>query len=979
MNRLFLLALAYFATGWLGLKIPYAGSHITLVWLPTGIAVAALLRWGWAVWPGIYLGAFLVNLSVGSSWPLAAGIAVGNTLGPLLAVGWLKRAGFHCAFDRRTDVVLLIAAAGAGMSVSALGGITSLHLAGLIPLESANSAWLSWWMGDTVGVLLAAPLLLTLTWKNIEQLNRNSKELVLWLLVAGIVTWLAFIQDHQQQDSLLLAAFLTVPLVVWAALRFGNTGAALAGLGFSVVAAWSTGTGHGFFHLSDVHFSLFLLFSYMTSIVLTGLLVTALQAERLLIETTLRESEEKLRGLYELSPLGIVLTDPKGRFVDSNDAFRATCGYSADELKELGYWTLTPKKYHADEARQLESLQRTGRYGPYEKECVRKNGEVVPVRVNGMRITRSDGRNYIWSIIEDITDIKRIEADLRVAATAFEAQVGIIVTDGDGTILRVNRAFVESTGYSALESIGMNPRLFKSGHHDAAFYAAMWQSIRGSGVWQGEIWDRRKNGELYLKWMTITAVCRDDGVPTHYVGTQIDITERKAAEDEIKYLAFYDPLTRLPNRRLLLDRLRRALAISLRSGRQGALFFIDLDHFKTINDTLGHDKGDLLLQQVAQILSTCVRECDTVARLGGDEFVVMLEDLNQNINEAAAQAEIIGQKILAALDRTYSLGGQDCRSTTSIGMTLFGNQHDAMGQLFKQADLAMYQAKGAGRNAMRFFDPEMQTAASARAVLETDLRNAVRDGQFILYYQAQVDGQGEVAGAEVLLRWQHPQRGLVFPDEFIALAEETDLILPMGLWVLESACAQLAVWATQTEASHLSLAVNVSVNQLRQPDFVEQVLTVLSRTGADPSKLKLELTEGQLMDKVEDTIAKMTALRARGVGFALDDFGTGYSSLSCLKRLPLEKLKIDRSFVMNVVADSNDAAIAKTIVTLARSLGLGVIGEGVETEEQRDFLARNGCHAYQGYLFSRPVPLEEFEQLLNRDQYRIAGNAAATP
>ena len=680
----------------------------------------------------------------------------------------------------------------------------------------------------------------------------------------------------------------------------------------------------------------------------------------------LAESEEKLRGLYELSPLGIALNDMQGRFVEFNEAFRAMYGYSAEELKALDYAALIPGKYDADAARQPAPLARCGRYGPYEQECRDKNGRPLSLRHNGMLITGGDGQKYVWSIVEDISDHKRTEADLRIAATAFEAQVGIIVTDADGVILRVNRAFSDGTGYSAEEIVGRNPRLLKSGRHDAAFYAAMWESIHAHGVWQGEIWDRRKDGEIYPKWMTITAVKGDDGAATHYVSTQIDITERKAAEDEIRNLAFFDPLTRLPNRRLLLDRLHQALATSHRNRQKGALLFIDLDNFKTLNDTLGHDKGDLLLQQVAQRLTTCVREGDTVARLGGDEFVLMLEGLSEQINDAAADAEHIAEKILALLNEIYLLDGLEYLSTPSIGITLFGSHHETMDELLKQADLAMYQAKAAGRNTLRFFDPEMQTAVTAQVVLEKELRNALRDGQLLLHYQAQSDAAGCCTGAEALVRWQHPARGLVFPDAFIPLAEETGLILPLGHWVLETACRQMAAWAGRTDTAHLTLAVNVSTQQLRQADFVDRVQSVLKRTGADPRKLKLELTESMLLTDEEETIAKMTALKALGVGFALDDFGTGYSSLSYLKRLPVEKLKIDRSFVMDVLTDPNAAAIARTIVALAKNLGLAVIAEGVETESQRDFLAQNGCPAYQGYLYSRPLPLAEFEAFVRR-------------
>ncbi|GAA4034116.1 hypothetical protein GCM10022212_36750 [Actimicrobium antarcticum] len=444
-----------------------------------------------------------------------------------------------------------------------------------------------------------------------------------------------------------------------------------------------------------------------------------------------------------------------------------------------------------------------------------------------------------------------------------------------------------------------------------------------------------------------------------------DITLRKAAEEEISQLAFFDSLTALPNRRMLLDRLGRALASSLRTGRDGALMFIDLDNFKALNDTLGHDKGDLLLQQVAKRLAASVREVDTVARLGGDEFVVMLEDLSEHSGSAAIQAEAIGEKILTALNVPYDLAGHAHHSTPSIGITLFAQNKTNDAELLKRADLAMYQAKAAGRNTLRFFDPKIQDAVDAHAALEVELRNAVEQEDFVLYYQAQVDGNSTITGVEVLVRWKHAQRGIVAPYEFIALAEETGLILPLGNWVLDNACRQLTSWAVQPGLAALTISVNVSAFQFQRPDFVDQVLAILASTGANPALLKLEITESLLLKDVEDIILKMTVLQAQGVRFSLDDFGTGYSSLSYLKRLPLDQLKIDRSFVRDVLTDPNDASIVRTILALGYSLGLTVIAEGVETQAQRDFLAVLDCHDYQGYLFSKPVRLAEFEYLVS--------------
>jgi diguanylate cyclase (GGDEF)-like protein len=440
--------------------------------------------------------------------------------------------------------------------------------------------------------------------------------------------------------------------------------------------------------------------------------------------------------------------------------------------------------------------------------------------------------------------------------------------------------------------------------------------------------------------------------------------ESQKAEKKIQELAFFDQLTKLPNRILLLDRLKQAMQASQRSGSYGAVLFIDLDNFKTLNDTLGHDMGDLLLKQVAQRLNGCVRAGDTVSRLGGDEFVVMLRDLHANAQDAVVQVDIIGTKILHELSQTYQLNQVSHRSTSSIGATLFLGNQTTIDDLLKQADLAMYKSKAVGRDALRFFDPAMEVTMLERATLETDLRDAILHRQLLLHYQPQIGAHGTLTGVEALVRWQHPVRGLVPPADFIPLAEEIGIILPLGQWVLETACQQLLAWESQAAMRHLTIAVNVSVRQFSQDDFVEQVLAALARSGANPCRLKLELTESVLVSDVGGVIEKMSALKTHGVGFSLDDFGTGYSSLAYLKRLPLDQLKIDQSFVRDVLNDQSDASIAKTIITLAQSLNIDVIAEGVETAAQRDFLARSGCHAYQGYYFSRPLALPDLERFV---------------
>jgi len=561
--------------------------------------------------------------------------------------------------------------------------------------------------------------------------------------------------------------------------------------------------------------------------------------------------------------------------------------------------------------------------------------------------------------------IRREDQQLRIAATAFETQEGILITDLNHRIIRVNNAFTRLTGYSAEEAIGQTPEMLKSGLHDKEFYPSMWEEIARNKFWQGEIRSRRKNGEIYLAWLTTTAVVADDDSRvTNYVSVFSDITLRKQAEEQIHQLAFYDSLTKLPNRRLLVDRLRHAMTAGTRKLDHGAILFIDLDNFKVLNDTRGHDVGDLLLIETARRLQECVRGADSVARLGGDEFIVMLEGLGAELDQAAAQARAVGEKVRSTLNLPYRLGEIEHHSSCSIGISLFRDRDVTVDELLKRADTAMYQAKASGRNALRFFDPTMQAVLENRSMLEVDLRNALSRQHFALFYQIQVNSDNQPIGAEALIRWLHPMRGVVMPDDFISLAEETGLILPIGLWVLETACVQLKAWEANPLACELKLAINVSARQFHQPDFVEQVRQVLIKTGAVPNRLKLELTESVVLDDIDDTIAKMHELKQLGVQFSMDDFGTGYSSLSYLTQLPLDQLKIDQSFVHNIDTKHTDAVIVQTIIGMGNILGLEVIAEGVETEEQREFLNRAGCTRYQGYLFNMPVPLEEFENVL---------------
>jgi diguanylate cyclase (GGDEF)-like protein/PAS domain S-box-containing protein len=559
------------------------------------------------------------------------------------------------------------------------------------------------------------------------------------------------------------------------------------------------------------------------------------------------------------------------------------------------------------------------------------------------------------------------EIELGIAATAFETQEATLVTDAELIILRVNTAFTRVTGFSSQETVGQTPHILSSGKHNRAFLSKIWDDVACDGSWAGRVFSRHKSGTIYPGHLTITSIKNNNGNTVNYVSSLIDISERVSAEDEIKHLAFYDHLTKLPNRKLFTDRLAQSLKQNALSGKKGALLFIDLDDFKTINDTLGHDIGDLLLKQVAERLLNCVRDVDTVARLGGDEFVVMLEELNDSSIATVAQyVEDKGLEIIRSLNQIYLLGKNNHSRyvTPSIGVTLFSNDEQSIEELLKQADIAMYKAKEDGRNMLRFFDPAMQTFIVNNASLEIDLRDALQNNQLQLFYQLQIT-DNKPTGAEALIRWRHPELGMIMPVQFITLAEETGLIIPIGNWVLKTACDQLHVWASSPLTKDLTLSINVSARQFHQINFVESVQSIIAKSGLKHlNKLKFELTESAILDNVENTILKMNILKKLGLHFSMDDFGTGYSSLSYLTRLPFNQIKIDQSFVQNLGKKHHDNIMVQTIIGLARDLNLEIIAEGVETDQQRLFLAKHGCNNFQGYLFSKPVPLDEFEQLI---------------
>ena len=664
---------------------------------------------------------------------------------------------------------------------------------------------------------------------------------------------------------------------------------------------------------------------------------------------------------------------PGPRIVYVNEAFERLTGYTSKEAIGNSPRMLQGPKTDPVTMHQIRDALSQWKSVRVEMLNYTKDGREFWVELDISPIADVNGWYTHWiSIQRDITERKMAIEQIRKLSLAVDQSLeSVIVTDLEGRIEYVNEGFVQSTGYNREEVIGKNPRILQSGKTPQETYQSLWTALREGKSWKGELINRRKDGSEYTEQASISPIRDDAGNITHYLASKEDVTEKRAAEVRTHHLAFYDQLTDLPNRLLLLDRLRLSLKTSHRSKQYGAILFIDLDNFKMLNDTLGHDAGDELLKEVATRLLFCVRENDTVSRFGGDEFVMMLEGLSTDTLEAAAITETIAKKVIEVFDGEFTIGSNIIRSSPSIGITLFSGHHgDNIEEVLKQSDLAMYAAKTAGRNAYRFFDQTMQSSVNARAVIEKDLRAALDQSRFCLHYQPQLNKEGHIIGAEALVRMNHSERGLIAPGEFIQVAEQTGLIVPLGEWILQAACEQLVMWENDPDLVGLALSVNVSAGQFRDPNFVGKVLDTLERTGANPQLLKLEPTESLSFEDVNETIHKMTLLRTKGVHFALDDFGTGYSSLSYLKKLPLDQLKIDQSFVRDLPQDPHACSIVRAIITLAKSLELGIIAEGVETKEQHQYLLNNGCHLFQGYLFSRPIPLEEFNQFVKSNQVK---------
>ena len=680
-------------------------------------------------------------------------------------------------------------------------------------------------------------------------------------------------------------------------------------------------------------------------------------------QRAIAESERELRGILNELQDTYYRTDATGSIVRASPSVEQLLGYTVAEVlgRKLADLYCSP----ADRQEFVARMRANGGHIVGGESRLRhKDGREVWVRTNAHFVHDAAGNVVgVEGTTRDNTAQRRAEEELRLAAKVFESSgEAIMITDAGGRVISVNQAFTRVTGYAAAEVVGRNAKLLASGRHDDEFFSHMWRSVLETGYWNGEIWNRRRNGEIFPEWLGISSVRDADGRITHFVGIFSDISERKAAEAKIEFLAHHDPLTGLPNRLLLKDRMQQAMAHAERAGRKVALLFVDLDRFKAVNDSFGHPAGDTLLRDAAQRLRACVRDSDTISRHGGDEFLVVLTDLQSS--EVPAQ---IAGKIMATLSAPFRIEAHEATISASVGITVYPEDGAEFDELLKKADTAMYHAKEAGRNAYRFYTERMNTDAPEKLDLHGRLRRALERGEFVLHYQPLVElGTGEIVGGEALLRWQSPEHGLIAPGSFIPAAEHSGLIVPLGEWVLREACAELALWHAQGRRQ-LSMAVNISAIQFRRGDVEETVLRALASSGATPAALELELTESILIDGAEQVLATMRRLQALGVRLAIDDFGTGYSSLAYLKRFAVDKLKIDRSFVRDIVSNPDDAAIVRAVIQMAGNLNLKVLAEGVETAAVADQLRAMQCDLVQGYHFGRPMPAAEFRRLIGAD------------
>jgi len=1079
--------------------------QVSMVWIPSGFGLAALLAGGRKFWPAIFFGAWAGYAAILDRPALvSAGIALGsNTLEPALCIFLLARGAlfgrrFDPALRHPIDYLLLAVVSAASAGLAALVGCAALSQAGMLPGAAFVDAFSHWWMGDFLGLILVTPLVLVWRqWPRDWFRRGRAVEAIVCFGLAFLAGQVIFLGRLHETVGFLARSYWCFLFVAWAAVRFGRHGTLLAVAMVAVQALAGAIQGVGVFGKDMAETGLVNFWLFMLALTVIGVTLALVIDRRRRVESELRTSEARFRGMSDFLPQQIWTALPDGRLDYVNNRVTDFFGKSHEAIigedwkgrvhpDDLSHYTQrwaeslrTGQPYEIDfrlldhageyrwciaravalrdedggivkwygtntditERKQAEEAQRrrethyrlltenmkdvvwvldarTLRFSyvspsverlrghtaaevmalpalescvPHARESVQKlicgriqaclsarnssavyytdelettcrEGPAVWVElISGYRFSEQIGHVEIHGVMRDISVRKRAEEEMQLASLVYQnSSEGMMVTDASGAILTTNPAFTAMTGYTLDEVVGKNPSILNSGRQDESFYRAMWREINATGHWQGEIWDRRKNGEVYAEWLSINTSYHEDGSVYRRIALFSDITEKKKSEALIWRQANFDSLTGLPNRQMFQERLEQEVGKARRSGLTMALLFLDLDRFKEVNDTLGHDMGDILLQDAARRLSLCVRESDTVARLGGDEFTVILGEMGD-----AGGVERVAQNILSSLSEPFHLDGEVAYVSASIGITLCPEDAVEAEVLVKNADQAMYAAKGQGRNRCSYFTPAMQEAALTRMRLTNDLRGALADGQLRMCYQPIVElATGVVCKAEALLRWHHPSRGLVSPAVFVPIAEDTGLIIDIGNWVFHEAARQVARWRASHHAE-FQISVNKSPVQFYNESHHHAAWSEhLRGLGLPGQAIVVEITEGLLLDASSAVTDQLLEFRDAGLQVAIDDFGIGHSSLSYLKKFDIDYLKIDQSFVRNLSPVSDDMALCEAIIVMAHKLGMKVIAEGVETAGQRDLLAAAGCDYGQGYLFARPMPAEAFERYL---------------
>ena len=1004
-----------------------ANGLVSVVWPPSGLALAMLLIGGYRYWPAIFICELVVHGTAPGIIGTSLAVASSNALEAIIGVWLLKRSShFDASLSRPLDYLLLTASGAISALLCAALISSILLLLGAMEQQAFMPTLIDEWLGDMLGVLLVAPLVLV--WQTLPQgwLRRGrALETLACFGIAFLAGQIIFLGWFHGPFGQLTRGYWMFLLVVWGAVRFGRHGALLIIAMTAVQALVGTIHKTGLFANDLVRGGMLNFWFYMLALTTVGVLLALIMKERALANAHAQRLTRLYQALSETNQAIVRMEKQADLFPQ---ACRSAVNFGGMKMAWIGVLDeasgrITPAAAYGEGKEYVDGLKlssradtpggngptgvtlrenrpsiindylhdpRTSSWKARALEFGWNSAATYPIPRGGrpfavLTVYHSEMNAFDAEAIALLTEMshdiafaldnfdretqrKAAEESLRLAASVYNASSeAMVVTDAENRIIAINPAFTTITGYVFEEVIGQNPSMLRSDRHDASFFSAMWQELETSGQWRGEIWNRRKGGEIYPELLTINTVFNEDGSPGRRIALFSDISEQKRAEQVIRQQAYFDELTELPNRRLFHDRLDQQIKKAHRSGEQVALLFIDLDRFKEVNDTLGHTMGDTLLLEAATRIIGGVRETDTVARLGGDEFTVILAEIDE-----PPQVERIAQTILQRLSEPFHLASEMIYISASIGIALYPEDAADVENLLKNADQAMYAAKKSGRNRFSYFTREMQTAAQSRLRMASDLRNALANDQFRLYFQPIVDlADNSIRKAEALIRWFHPKNGMVSPADFIPLAEDTGMIIEIGDWVFDQAAQQAVEWRKAYDAD-LQISINVSPVQF----FSERSnhafwFDHLNTLGLSGEGIVVEITEGLLMDARETINDQLSAFHKAGIQVSLDDFGTGYSSLSYLKRFDIDYLKIDQSFVRNLAPASDDLALCEAIIGMAHKLGMKVIAEGVETTGQRDLLIAAGCDYGQGYLFSRPVPAAEFARLLERPPTRV--------